>query len=128
MTQVVGAAILRDGRVLAARRTSPPADAGHFEFPGGKVEDGEDPGAALVREITEELGCQIAITRWFDGSVQIGPGLQLHVAQARIVTGEPVPVEHDLVSWLAVEELDSVAWLPADEPFLTHVRSALLDP
>ena len=54
---VVGAAIVRDGRVLAARRTTPAAAAGRWEFPGGKVEPGETPDAALVREVAEELGC-----------------------------------------------------------------------
>jgi 8-oxo-dGTP diphosphatase len=128
MTQVVGAAILREGRVLAARRTSPPAAAGRWEFPGGKVEVDEDPGAALKREISEELGCEIAIERWLEGRAPIREGLELRVATARIVAGIPLPVEHDLVRWLGVAELDSVEWLPADVPFLAQVRASLLDP
>ena len=62
MAAVVGAAILAGGRVLAARRTSPPEAAGRWEFPGGKVEPGETAEAALCREVAEELGCRIAVT------------------------------------------------------------------
>ena len=62
MAAVVGAAIVRDGRVLAARRTAPPEAAGRWELPGGKVESGETPDAALVREVAEELGCTVAVT------------------------------------------------------------------
>ena len=69
---VVGAAIVRDGRVLAARRTTPASAAGRWEFPGGKVEPGETPDAALVREVAEELGCTIAVTAWLPGAAAIG--------------------------------------------------------
>ena len=61
MQTVVGAAIIRDGRVLAARRTAPPEAAGRWELPGGKVEPGEHRDGALVREIREELGVTVAV-------------------------------------------------------------------
>ena len=60
---VVGAAVVRHGRVLATRRTNPPEAAGRWEFPGGKVEPGEDAEDAVVREIREELGCDVARDR-----------------------------------------------------------------
>ena len=66
MLLVVGAAVVRDGRVLACRRTAPPAAAGRWEFPGGKVEPGESPDAALVRELHEELGVGATVTAWLD--------------------------------------------------------------
>jgi|SRR6478735_1243904 len=118
---VVGAAIVRDGRVLAARRTSPPESAGRWEFPGGKVESGESPEAALVREIREELGCTIEIEAWLPGEVTIRDTYVLTVATARVVAGEPTPREHDAVRWLAADELDDVDWLDADRPFLEHL-------
>ena len=113
---VVGVAIQRDGRVLAARR----ADGG-WEFPGGKVEPGETLEAAAVREIAEELGCAVRVTGWLEPQVEIRAGLVLRVATATLAGGEPVPRpgEHDAVRWLAPEELDAVAWLPADRPFVT---------
>jgi len=122
---VVGAAILRDGRVLAARRTSPPAAAGRWEFPGGKVEPGETPEAALVREVAEELRCRVEVTGWLDGEVAIGTSHTLAVALVRLVDGEPDPVEHDLVRWLAAGELGDVDWLEPDRPFLAELGKTL---
>ncbi len=123
---MVGAAILRDGRVLAARRTFPAEAAGRWEFPGGKVEPGESPEAALVREVAEELGCTIAVTAWTPEEVAIGDRHVLRVALARLVAGEPAPHEHDRVRWLGADELEAVDWLDADRPFLVAVRAALL--
>ena len=125
---MVGAAVLRDGAVLAARRTTPPEAAGRWEFPGGKVEPGEDPGTALVREVHEELGCTVEVVGWLDGEVPIGERHLLRVALARLVAGEPQPVEHDRVRWLAPGELDGVDWLDPDRPFLPGLRTRMMDP
>lgn len=122
---VVGAAILRDGCVLAARRTAPAAAAGRWEFPGGKVEPGETREAALVREVAEELGCRVEVTGWLAGEVPISETHTLAVALANLVDGAPEPVEHDLVRWLAAGELGDVDWLEADRPFLAELRDLL---
>lgn len=125
MAAVVGAAIVRDAMVLAARRTSPAEVAGRWEFPGGKVEPGESPEAALIREVAEELGCTISVTDWLPGEVPIGERHVLTVALARVDAGEPVPHEHDAVRWLRPDELDDVDWLDADLPFVPSLRDAL---
>jgi 8-oxo-dGTP diphosphatase len=125
---VVGAAVVRDGRVLACRRTSPPEAAGRWELPGGKVEDGETPESALVREVREELGCTVAVGRWLDAEAPIGEGYVLRAALCTLAAGEPVPVEHDAVLWLAPDELDDVDWLDPDRPFLPQIRAALVEP
>ena len=125
MKPVVGAAIIRDGRVLAARRTFPAEAAGRWEFPGGKVEPGETPDEALVREIAEELGCAIAVDGWLAGEAAIGSTHVLTVARGTLLSGEPNPHEHDAVRWLAADELDAVDWLEPDRPFLDEVRSLL---
>ena len=122
---VVGAAILDGDRVLAARRTAPVAAAGRWEFPGGKVEPGETPEQALVREIAEELGCAIGVTGWLAGEAPIGETHLLTVAVAHLVSGDPVPREHDLVRWLAADDLDSVDWLEPDRPFLPELRTRM---
>jgi len=123
--QVVGAAVVRDGRVLAARRTRPAAAAGRWEFPGGKVEAGESPEDALVREVAEELGVTVAVTGWLAGEAPIGSTHVLTVALAQLGSGDPEPVEHDEVRWLAAAELGSVDWLDPDRPFLAELREIL---
>ena len=119
---VVGAAIVYDGRVLAARRTPPRAG---WELPGGKVEPGETAEAALVREIAEELACTVEVTGWLAGESPVREGLVLRVALARLVAGEPVPGEHDIGWWLGPDQLDDVAWLAADRPFLPELGRVL---
>ncbi|MCW2792360.1 MAG: hydrolase [Nocardioides sp.] len=126
MRSVVGAAILRGGEVLACRRTTPAAAAGRWEFPGGKVEPGEGPEAALIREIAEELGCEVVVTGWLPGTAPIGTTHELTVATARLVSGEPEPHEHDAVRWLAADDLEEVDWLEPDRPFLPALRSAMM--
>jgi len=129
MQEVVGVALVREGRVLAARRSGPPALAGLWEFPGGKVEPGEEPRATAVREIAEELRCTIEVTGWVEADVgdTVGAGsdIVLSVASARLVEGDPVPTEHDAVRWLRAGQLDEVAWAAADLPFLDPVRQLL---
>lgn len=126
MQIVVGVAVLRGGRVLAARRSYPADVAGGWEFPGGKVEPGEDPAAAAVREIAEELGCRVRVTGWLTPVVPVRPGLELRVAIAELVDGEPVPRagEHDAVRWLERGALLALDWLSADVPFAEELVGA----
>jgi 8-oxo-dGTP diphosphatase len=125
MRQVVGVALFEAGRVLAARRSGPAALAGRWELPGGKVEPGEDPEVAAVREIREELGCTVEVTAWLEGESPLGDGLVLRAATARLVAGDPVPSEHDAVRWLGPDQLDEVAWVAADVPFVAALREQL---
>jgi 8-oxo-dGTP diphosphatase len=125
MREVVGVALVEGGRVLAARRSRPLSLAGLWEFPGGKVEPGEDPGAAAVREMAEELRCAVAVTGWLDGESTISDDLVLRVATARLTDGDPVPTEHDAVRWLGSPQLGEVRWAQADVPFLAPLRAFL---
>jgi len=127
--RVVGAAIVVDGRLLAARRTEPATLAGGWEVPGGKVDPGETPEQALTREIREELGCEISVERSLEGRSRLTPTLELQVFVCSLVAGEPdpTPVEHDMLRWLGPEELHEVDWLPADEPFLPQLHALLID-
>ena len=122
---VVGAAIVRAGRVLAARRTTPPSAAGRWEFPGGKVEPGESDEESVVREVAEELGLTVSVVRWLAGAAPIGDRHVLRVAVAVTDGAEPVPTEHDAVRWLAGDELDQVDWLAPDRPFLAELSDLL---
>ena len=122
---VVGAALLRDGRVLASRRTDPPRLAGLWEFPGGKVEAGETDEQALVRELREELGIEAAVGERLGPDLPIGETAVLRVYVCRIVAGEPVLVDHDEHRWLAADELEDVPWIEVDLPLLPALRSVL---
>jgi 8-oxo-dGTP diphosphatase len=124
---VAGVAIVRHGRVLAARRTSPVEYAGRWEFPGGKVDPGETDEAAAVREIREELNCDVDVVRRLPGEQPLSRGFVLRVYEATLRSGEPTPHEHDAIRWLAPEELDDVDWLAAELPFVAGLHDRLLD-
>jgi 8-oxo-dGTP diphosphatase len=122
---VVGAAIVHDGRVLAACRSAPAELAGRWEFPGGKVEDGEAEADALVRECREEMGIEVAVGRMI-GAHSITDGVVLHVYLAEHLLGYPEPrQDHNEMRWLTADDLNSVVWLPADQPMLAAVADAL---
>ncbi|HET6563635.1 MAG TPA: NUDIX domain-containing protein [Marmoricola sp.] len=127
--RVVGVALLHrfpDGpRVLAARRTTPPDAAGGWEFPGGKCDPGESLETAAVREVREELACEVRVTGRLQGAVPVKPGYALEVVVGELVSGEPAPLEHDALRWLRADELGSVRWLPSDVPFLAELRTRL---
>ncbi len=126
---VVGAAVVRHGRVLATRRAYPPGLRGRWELPGGKVEPGEAEADAVVRELREELGCEVRVTGRLAGEQRIGDRLVLRVLVAEQTEGEPTPSEHqhDALRWLGPEELDDVEWLAPDRPFLPELRELLAD-
>ncbi len=125
MVTIVGAAILREGRVLAAQRAAPAALAGGWEFPGGKVEEGESDETALLRECREELAIDIELDHRLGADIAVNGSAVLKVWTARIVGGEPVAVEHAELRWLGRAELTDVAWLPADLPLIHALRHLL---
>jgi 8-oxo-dGTP diphosphatase len=124
---IVGAAIISEGRVLACERAQPPEMAGKWEFPGGKVDPGETEEQALVRECQEELGVDVSVgVRVGDDIAMLGGTAILRVYLATLINGaQPVALEHSDLRWLAVGELDSVPWLPADAP-IVHALEPLL--
>jgi len=120
---VVGAAIVDDltrpTTLLGGRRTEPPELAGGWELPGGKVEPGEQPQDALLREIREELGVDVELGARVEGPEAggwpLGDRYVMHVWLARVTAGEPRPLEdHDQLRLLTRAELYTVPWLPAD--------------
>lgn len=123
---MVAAAIIRDGRLLAARRTEPARLAGRWELPGGKVDPGESDEDALVRECLEELGVKIRPIERVGGDWPLTDlGDVMRVWTARIVEGEPTALEHSALRWLAGAELYDVDWLPGDLPVVNALRGHL---
>ena len=123
----VVAAVIRDGdRVFATERGYGPMKDG-WEFPGGKVEPGETPEAALKREIEEELATEIEVGDYLTTIEHDYPDFHLSMRcyWCRILAGAPVLKEHEAARWLSADELDSVAWLPADITIIDRIRSVL---
>ncbi len=123
---VVGAAITVEGRVLAAQRDRPVHVAGRWEFPGGKVESGEDERVALARECREELGADVVVGDRLGPDLVLANGWVLRLYLATPVAGaEPVAVEHRAIRWLSPDRLATLTWLPPDRIVLPCLAAAL---
>ena len=117
--------------LLVARRSAPEHLAGLWEFPGGKVEPGEAPEAALVRELAEELGIGVRLGAELPAEAPAGWPLNdrasMRVWFAEVASGDPAPLEdHDELRWIRLDDRAAVLglpWIPADYP-IVH---ALLD-
>ena len=123
----VVAAVIRDGeRVFATQRGSGEFKDG-WEFPGGKIEPGETPEAALVREIREELDTEISVGKRIDRIEYDYPTFHLSMDcfWCEILSGNLVLKEAEDARWLAADELDSVAWLPADVTLIEKIKVQL---
>ncbi len=124
--KVVGAAIIADGAVLAAQRSYPPALAGRWEFPGGRVEPGEREEDAVVRECEEELGATVRVTGRVGPDLILPSGWVLHVHAARLVDGQrPDAREHNALRWVRAADLAGLDWLDADRAVLPALYGLL---
>ena len=123
---VVAAVIRHGNRIFATQRGYGEFKDG-WEFPGGKVEPGETAGEALVREIWEELDTRISVGEKIERVEYDYPSFHLSMDcfWAQVVDGQLVLKEHEAARWLSREDLDSVAWLPADLGLIETIRKEM---
>ena len=123
----VVAAIIRKGDKIFATQRGYGEWKDWWEFPGGKMEVGETPEEALVREIREELSAEISVDEYLCTVEYDYPGfhLTMHCYLCSLVTEALHLNEHEAAKWLEKDELDSVKWLPADFEVLEEVRSKI---
>ena len=127
---VVAAAVLHEGRVLAQQRAHPPATAGRWELPGGRVEPNESARDALVRECREELAVEVVPGEQLGPDVPLPGGGVLRVYLARLAdpAARLIPVEHAALRWVDVTELVNLDWLDADRTLLPDLEPLLTEP
>ncbi|MEV4599057.1 (deoxy)nucleoside triphosphate pyrophosphohydrolase [Amycolatopsis sp. NPDC049253] len=125
---IVGAALVRDGKLLTQQRAWPPHHAGQWELPGGRVEEGETDSYALARECQEELDVAVTVGGRVGDEVPLPGGKVLRVYSAALISpgDEPRAVEHTALRWVGPDELDEVDWLPADRGLIPALRALLI--
>ena len=123
---VVVAIIIHENKIFATQRGYGEFKDG-WEFPGGKIEPGETPQEALVREIKEELDIEIEVKDFLETVEYDYPEFHLSMDCffCAIRSGDLVLKEHEAAKWLTVETLDSVDWLPADQGLIEGIREYL---
>ena len=126
-TVEVVAAIIRDGNKIFATQRGYGDYKDGWEFPGGKIEPGETPQQALVREIKEELDTEVAVGDYLTTIEYDYPAFHLSMQcfWCKIVEGALVLKEHEAAKWLNAADLDSVAWLPADQMIIEMIKKQI---
>lgn len=124
MTEVVAALIWDGDRFLACQRPANKARGLLWEFVGGKVEPGETREQALIRECREELAITVRVDDIFMEVTHEYPDLTVHLAlfHAAIADGTPQMLEHNDLRWVTIQEMDELAFCPADEVILDELR------
>ena len=124
---VTAAVLVKDKRVLAARRRAGAHLQGLWEFPGGKLETGETPQQCLARELAEEFGIETQVGRYLGESVYDYGEMTVRLLAYHVthISGAFALHEHDELRWLSRAELYEVDWAPADIPLLARALSLL---
>lgn len=109
-----------------SRRRADQAMSDLWEFPGGKVEEGESPVAALAREVHEELGCEVEVGRIFEVVFHPYPGFDLVmlVYVCRLMRGEPQALQVAEIAWVTPQDIPGLDLVPADYPVARRLASA----
>ncbi len=129
MVEVTGAIIIRNRRVLAARRSPNKHMAGYWEFPGGKLESGETPEESLARELLEEMGISVLVgDHFFTNQHDYGDTQIILMAYlCDWIGGELILNDHDSIKWCTSSGLKHLKWAPADIPIMQALAAAIED-
>ena len=122
--KVAAAIIMDNGKIFATQRAHGEFKDG-WEFPGGKIEQGETPKQAAKREVMEELDTEIEVGELFDTVEYDYPSfhLTMYCFLCTVKSGDLVLKEHQAAKWLTKESLDSVDWLPADIDLIEKLKT-----
>lgn len=120
MVEVTAAILYRGGEILLCQRPKGKRCAFLWEFPGGKVEDGETPEECLVRECREELGVVIKVERPVQQVVYEYPDItvNIHFYMCQLIAGEPACIEHNRIQWFTLDEAANLPLCPADRKMM----------
>ena len=122
---VVAGALIAGNALLVAQRDRPPALAGLWELPGGKVAADESDEVALARELKEELGVDVTVGSRIGVDVALDSGTALRAYLVTQTAGTLQPHDHRAIKWITVDELDDLDWVPADRTWLAELKQAL---
>jgi len=123
--KIVAAIFSRDNKVLAMKRASHKPIPGKWEFPGGKIEPGETPEQAIIREIKEELNIEITNLSHFDNSITTTAEWEVEL-DCFFVQTETMPTnstDHDEMRWVEIDKLHELDWLEADIKVIEKLQS-----
>ena len=124
IVKVVGAIIENNNEILCALRSKDMSLPMLWEFPGGKIEEGESVNEAIVREIKEELDCDIEAISIFNDNTHEYENIivNLITVKCKLINGIPKAKEHSKLLWLPVDYLESLNWAPADIPAIKELK------
>ena len=124
MIKVVAAILQNDDKIIIAKKKEGKPLAGFYEFPGGKVEEGENPEDSLVRELMEEMSIKVTVKDYVGKSIyDYGNGkvIELLGYTAEIIEGDIVLTDHDEYRWVTLEEVCNYNIAPADIPLISKI-------
>ncbi|PXX08915.1 acetyltransferase (GNAT) family protein [Mycolicibacterium moriokaense] len=122
---VVAGAVISGSLLLVAQRARPPELAGLWELPGGKVAAGESDAAALARELREELGVEVTVGPRIGADVALNGTTTLRAYRVTQTGGTLHPNDHRALRWIGADELEGLAWVPADRAWVGELTVAL---
>ena len=123
--KVVAAILQKEDKILIARKKQGKPLAGYFEFPGGKIEEGETPEESLIRELMEEMNIKIAVKEYIGESIyDYGNDkvISLLGYTAEIIEGEIKLSDHDIYEWVTLEQINNYKIAPADIPLINKLK------